>query len=229
MLIILQKQKQKWPPLFVFATPPCSNLMEKQKQKLGHLVNLKSSEPVIMPLTEWPPWPFLPTHVACVFSTACCLWKIYFHSTAHKQSIRHIGVWIIARGLIFAEKIHITCWLFIFSLLQCCITFFFEICSPSPVYCYCWSVEGYYKFRELHRCWKGGRKGHKGGWSWHLIIKKYLPILSQVLYPSNPLQKWGVIFVVLQVFLELNIFTMQKISFCSANKLGIFWKQKQKL
>ena len=118
------KTKTKMTTNFCFCNTPSFWPYGKTKTKAQSFGHFKSSEPVIMPLTEWPPWPFLPTHVACVFSTACCLWMIYFHSTAHKQSTRHIGVQIIARGLIFAKKIHITCWLFIFSLLQCCITSF---------------------------------------------------------------------------------------------------------
>ena len=230
MLIVLQKQKQKWPPTFVFATPPRSDLMGKQKQKLGHLVisNQASQSSCLRPSGHHGPLSLLALLVFSALDVAS-EWFL-FPYTAQKQSTRHTGVRIMARGLVFAEKMHITCWLFIFSLLQRRIaSFSSKSAVPLLVYCYCWSVEGYYWFRELRRCRKGGRKGRKGGSSRYLIVEKYLPIPSQVLYPSNPLQKRGVVFVVLRVFLELNIFTMRKISFCSADKLGIFRKQKRKL
>ena len=109
------------------SVPPASDSLV-----FGHF---KCSEPVIMPLTEcWPPWPFSLLTLLVFFSTTCCLWMIYFHSTAHKQSTRHIEVWIVARGLIFPQKIDITCWLFIFSLLQCHIASFSMISAVPHQY-----------------------------------------------------------------------------------------------
>ena len=223
------KIKTKVTTNFCFCNTPSFWCYGKTKTKAWSFGHFKSSKPVIMPLTEWQPWPFLSTHIACVFSTPYCLWMSFFHSTAHKQLTRHIGGQIIAINLVFTERIHITCWLLIFYFYNAVSLFFFKICSPSTVYCYCWSVEGYYEFRELCKCRKGGQEGLQRRF---VMISHCgeVPSNSKLVFvPKQSITKMTPHFCSALDFFVLNIFMMQKIYYYSANMLGIFQKQKQKL
>ena len=87
----------------------------------------------------------LPTHVACVFQHHLLslndLFPFYCSQTINKT---YWSLNCSQRTRICWENRHNMLIVYFFTSTAPYCIFFYDICSPSPVYCYCWSVECFY-------------------------------------------------------------------------------------
>jgi len=127
-----------------------------------------------------------------------------------------------AGDVVQREKINRTVWLSIFSLQ--CRSIAFPAAETLALSSFSYSINVWWSTGGRKAWYNRGKmvkKPWRSGSSWFFLGARFCSRVS-------PTQKRGAVFVVLRVFLELNIFTGWKTQFCSVDKLGISQKQKQK-